>query len=422
MARRSSGSTRLAIEGGTPVRGKPFPARLLFAQAEKRAVMRLFDKAIKEGNQVLGYNGPEEEGYCKEFAKLLGGGYADGVNSGTNALYVALRALELEPFTEVIVPPISDPGGIMPVALCNCIPVPADAAPGSYNVGAEQIAERITRRTRAIVVAHISGLPCDMGPIMRLARSKGIPVIEDCAQTHGATYKGKPVGSLGDISVFSTMFGKHHASAGQGGLVFTRSEETYWRIRRCADRGKRFGLDPGDGNVVAALNCNMDELHSCIGRVQLAKLPKIVRKRRAIAQQIAAGCRESLKTVRVVEELPGCEGVYWFLFVRLALDRIRVDKAAFVAALAHEGIPVSADYWACPTRMEWHRKHRVFGTSGMPWSRPGQKRVRPPEYALPNIEATDACNFRISIHEGYTRKDASNIVSALRKVEKAYRK
>jgi len=422
MPGKSTRNEKLAIDGGPSVRKKGFPARFLFGKAEKQAAMALFDQAMVEGSHVLGYHGPQEEGYCKAFAKLLGGGFADGVNSGTSAVYVALRALELEPFTEVIVPAISDPGGVMPVVLANCIPVPADCAPDSYNVGAEQIARRLNKRTSAIIVAHIAGLPCDMGPIMKLARSRGIPVIEDCAQSHCGKYKGRPLGTIGDVSAFSTMFGKHHASAGQGGIVFTKSRRMYWRIRRYADRGKPFGLKGANGNVAASLNLNMDELHAAVGRVQVKKLPGIVRRRRRLAKSIAAGCRRYLKAISMTEELPGCEGVYWFLFFKVRLDMLKVDKATLVSALAYEGIPVSASYWACPTRQNWCVNRSVFGTSRMPWSSPSYKGNPDRKYALPNIEATDASHFRMSLHEGWTATEVSDVLAALRKVEKAYLK
>ena len=119
----------LAINGGRPIRTTPMPARHLFDEADKHAVVELFDRAIREGSHVLGYGGAQEEAYCQAFCEMMGGGYADGVNSGTNAVYVALRAMELEPYSEVIVPPVSDPGGIMPVVMCQLIPVPADCEP-----------------------------------------------------------------------------------------------------------------------------------------------------------------------------------------------------------------------------------------------------------------------------------------------------
>ena len=115
----------LAIDGGTPVRTEPMPSRGLFGEKEKQAVMNLFDEAMESGN-AFGYNGPHEAAYERAFCEYMGGGFADGVNSGTSAVFVALGALNLKPGTEVIVPPVSDPGGVMPVVMLNCIPVVAD--------------------------------------------------------------------------------------------------------------------------------------------------------------------------------------------------------------------------------------------------------------------------------------------------------
>ena len=417
----TSPSNALAIDGGPQVRTDPWPDRRLFGEEEKQAVTALFDEAMEKGNSVLGYNGPQEQGYCQEFAEMLGGGFADAVNSGTNAVYIALRALEPEPFTEVIVPAISDPGGVMPVCLCNCIPVPADCAPNSYNIGPEQIEQRLTDLTSAIIVAHIAGTPADMDPIMELARGRNLPVIEDCAQSHGATYKGKPLGSVGDLSTFSMMHGKHHATAGQGGLVFTRSEDLYWKVRRFADRGKPINMDNSNGNVVASLNCNMDELHSTIGRVQLRKLPEMVRSRRRIAAIVDEGCGTSLKAVRLMADPPGCESAYWFFFFRLDVDKLRVDKNTFVEALAAEGIPAAPSYRAIPVEMAWYRDRAVFGSSRLPWSSPLYKGDPDQKYPVPNAEAANESLFIMPMHENCTDREIQDTVDALKKVERAYR-
>ena len=107
----------------------------------------------------------------------------------------------------------------MPVPLLGCIPVPADADPRSYNTCAEAIARALTPRTRAVIVAHIGGDPVDMAPVLDLVRAHGLLLIEDCAQAHGALYRGRPVGTFGDLAVFSTMSGKHHCTGAQGGVV-----------------------------------------------------------------------------------------------------------------------------------------------------------------------------------------------------------
>ena len=413
----------LAIDGGPKAHPDPWPKRKLFGQEEKDAVMELFDRAIAEDSKVLGYDGPVERLYCEEFAEFLGGGFADGVNSGTNAVYVALRALEIPPFSEVIVPAISDPGGIMPVAMCNCIPIPADTNPHYYSIGAEQIEAKLTERTKAIIVAHIAGLPADMDPIMELARSRDLPVIEDCAQIHGAQYKGRMVGAIGDVSAFSTMFGKQHATGGQGGVVFAKTEEMYWRIRRYADRGKPHGLENRkDGNVLAAVNCSMDELHATLGRVQLKRLPTMNAKRRELAHDLAQQCKDRLRTIRLVEEPADCVGVYWFLLFDLDLDKIGVGRDQFAKALAAEGPPAGPGYRIVPTEMPWYQNGAYFAAGEMARSSGLNKSTMQTKFTFPNLDAMDAHRIAMLFDESWNKELVDVAVAAMEKVEKAYQK
>jgi perosamine synthetase len=324
----------LAIDGGTPVRTRPMPERGLFGAEEKAAVVALFDECISSGD-VFSYGGPQEEAYCAEFARFLGGGFADAVNSGTSAVYVALKALDVQPFTEVIVPALSDAGGLMPVPLLNCIPIVADARPGSYNVGPDEIEAVLSPRTSAILVAHLAGEAVEMDPVLELARSRGVPVIEDCAQSHGARYKGRLVGTLGTIGAFSTMSGKHHATGAQGGVVFTRDEALYWRARQASDRGKPFG-GLLEERRVASLNLNSNDLAATIGRVQLRKLPGIVGARRRVVEQIATGLRRS-EVVSPGWQPEGSEASYWFLRLHVDGSKIGVDPTTFARAVASAG-------------------------------------------------------------------------------------
>lgn len=412
---------RLAIHGGEKTRTMPWPKRHLFGEEERSAVVALFEKTITTG-EAFGYDGEEEEAYCRQFAEFLGGGYVDAVNSGTSAIYVALRMLEIEPFTEVIVPPITDPGGIMPVPLINCIPVAADSTPGTLNTGPEQIEARITKYTSAIIVAHIAGLPVDMDPLMEIARARNIPVIEDCAQAHGARYKGRYVGTIGDVGAFSTMSGKHHATGAQGGAVFTKDKNLYLRARQYSDRGKQFGI--GDwktpaSNVVCSLNLNLNDLAACIGRVQLRKLPGIIERRRRFALVLAEAC-QSLQSVSVDTGLSDTEGVFWFLFFKLNLHKLTVDKDTFVAALAAEGLPVSANYLHLFTMAPWYKNRAVFGKSGYPWTCPLYQGDPNQEYPVPNALAAHRLLFHMEMHENLTHQEVQDTVAALKKVEKKY--
>jgi perosamine synthetase len=411
--------SKLAIDGGEPIRKTPFPARHLFGEEEKAAAVAVFDRAIETGS-VFGYNGPEEQAYEQEFAAFLGGGYADMVSSGTSAIFVALGALRLELLSEVIVPPISDPGGVMPVPMLNCVPIVADAHPGSYNAGAEQIEEVISPRTRAIIVAHIAGEPADMDPILEVANAHGLPVIEDCAQAHGAQYKGQPVGTLGTISAFSTMSGKHHATGAQGGVVFTRDEDVLWEAKRFADRGKPFNTEYTT-NVRMGLNLNGNDLAAAIGRVQLRKLPDILARRRRFVDMLEEEM-EDLQTVRLGWIPEKGTGVYWFLRPHLDRSRLRVDKATFVRALAAEGIPCSLEYHAVQSDAKWFRERNTYGTSGYPWTDPRYTGDPNRTFSLPNCTEAIESHFHMSMHESYGAAEAHDIAAAIRKVENAYLK
>ncbi len=411
---------QLAINGGKPVRTEPLPNRGLIGEQEKAAAMAVFDQAIKSGD-AFGYNGKYEQEYEKAFAEYMGVGFADGVNSGTNAVFCALGGLQLDALSEVIVPPITDPGGVMPVLFTGCVPVFADSDPNTYNTNAEQIEKVITERTRAIIVAHIAGDPVDMDPIMELAEKYNLYVIEDCAQAHGATYKGRKVGTIGHIAAFSTMNGKHHCTGGQGGVVYSTDEKLYWQAKRFADRGKPFNIEGETGNVIAGINCNLNELSAAIGVEQLKKLPTILRNRRNVTQQIKEGLKDCY-AVSLGWEVPDTESARWFLKFKLDTDILNVDKETFCKALKAEieGFLVMPSYRHIHCEKPWFKNQAVFGKSGYPWQAPDYKGDRNPEFDMSNAAAVTDNHFNILFNENYGQKEAHDIVSAIKKIENKY--
>ena len=415
---------QLAIYGGEKAIQTPLAARHHFGAEEKAACNRVLDEAITAG-KAPGYGGPEKNMLCQEFAELLGGGYAECVNSGTGSVYVALRSLNLQPFTEVICPPVTDPGGMMPILMMGCIPVVADAALDSFNMSIEGVKKAYTPRTSAILVAHIAGEPCeDIEKICAFAKEKGIYVVEDCAQAHGTTYNGKPIGTFGDAAGFSMMFGKHTCVGGQGGLVWTKTEEAYYRARQSTDRGKPFGVEGSNGNVVASLNYNMDDMHAAIGRVQIQKMFLIAQKRR----QVVAALQEGLRDVPAFRFAPVSEKAkasYWFLRVLLNQDTVTVDKQTFCKALEAEGLPVVADYPATPYMYDWYQNSRVFGNSGYPWAAPeytGDKEKRYTLEDLPVAKQSLRDTFNLYLNESWTEANIAETVAAMKKVYEAYKK
>lgn len=411
----------LAINGGPKAVVKAPSQRFATDAREKAAVDALLDEAIRTGVNS-GYNGPQEEALGREFSELLGGGYADGVNGGTNAVYVALRAINPEPFSEVIVSAVTDPGGMMPIPMCNCIPAVADVAPDSYNTCAEEIEKLITPLTAAIIVPHIAGEPADMREIMALANRYGLPVIEDCAQAHFAKLDGKPVGTWGTYGAFSTMFGKHFNTGGQGGMVFTKDEDKYWKVRQVADRGKPFGLPAGSTNCIAAINCNLQELGAAIGRVQLTKLAAFGERRREVVRKLTAGFAE-IPSVKIPKLVDGAECVYWFWRLGVNLDGMDCTKDEYVAALSAEGVPLNPTYRAAlPSTSDWFKNRRAFGTHGFPWTSPEYKGTMNRDFEIPNALAVMDRQYNLSLNESWTDEDIANVLAAYRKVDAAFRK
>ncbi len=410
---------KLALHGGTPVRDTPFPPRAHIGPEEKEAAVAYLDQVLATGI-LRSYQGDEEEAYCAQFAEYLGGGYADAVSSGSAAIYVALLALQLEAFSEVIIGPFTDPGGIMPIPMQCMIPMIADSAPGSYNTGPEQIEALISPRTSAIIVPHVAGEPADIGGIMELARARGIPVIEDCAQAHGARYKGQLLGSFGDISAFSTMTGKHHSTAAQGGVVFTRDEALYHSVRRMADRGKPHFLPEGSTNMQATLNFNQTDFAAVVGQVQLRKLPDMVERRRAIVGQLIEGTAD-LEMITLPQTAPGIESSYWFLPVAFHPEHASCDKETFCESVRAEGLPVTDDYrTGVPHLQEWYTERRVFGSSGYPWTSPLYKGDPDREFHRPNVEAMLKSRFNMHFHESWGPQEVDDIIAVLHKVAAAY--
>ena len=412
-------SDKLALNGGEPIRKDPMPARGLFGEDEKAAAVAVFDDSIAAG-EAFGYNGPKEAEYEAAFSAFMGGGFADGVNSGSNALFVALGALRLDALSEVIVPPISDPGGVMPVLFQGCVPIAADAEPGTYNISASSIRDAVTERTRAVIVAHIAGELVDMDPVLDIAGEKGLYVIEDCAQAHGATYKGKTAGTLGHVAAFSTMSGKHHATGAQGGVFYTRDEKLHWEGRRFADRGKPFNLDNATANVVAGLNCNSNDLSAAIGIVQLAKLRSIVDSRRRFVTLLKDRLAGETQSVRLGKIVPESDPVYWFVRLRLDVEVVGIDKAMFCEALAAEGIPVTPSYRHIPVEMPWFRNQAVFGSTGFPWRCSDYAGEKNPVFDLPNAIAATEEHFNLNINERFNEREADDIVRAIKKIEACY--
>ena len=409
---------RLAIEGGEPVRKEPFPPRIQIGQEELEAVVNLMERCMREGGAFDRYGGTEVDAFEEEFAKYFGAKYATAVSSGTASIHSALGALRLNVGCEVISSPITDPGAVAPILFQNCIPVFADVDPETFNMDPKSLEERITPKTKAVIVAHIAGQPCDMDPIMEIAEEHNLTVIEDCSQAHDALYKGRKAGTIGHVGCFSLMSGKHITSGGQGGMMITDDEELYWNAKRFADRGKPFGTT-AEGNIFLGNNYRMTELEAAIGRVQLRKLPKIVEARRRFVARLEKEMKD-LETVRLGKVIEGAVSSYWFVFLRVYESRLKVTMEEFGRAVRAEGIPVGGKYDHLVYEKPWIRDRRTYGDSQCPWVCPFWGGTIKYEGSCPNARRAIDTHLVLPIHECYTDREAMDIAEALRKVESHY--
>jgi len=271
------------------------------------------------------------------------------------------------------------------------------------------------------VVAHIPGEPADVAGIVELARKHNIPVVEDCSQAHGAKLNGAFVGTFGDAAVFSTMYGKHHCTGPQGGVVFTRNEALYDVIRRASDRGKPFGLPEGATNVMATLNSNLGDLCAAVGRAQLKKLPWIVERRKELVAALAAGVKD-MGSVGMPGRLPGADPSYWWCRMAVNVEKLTCTGEQFREALAAEGVLMARADNIMPHTMDWYRRRRVFGSSGYPWACPLYEGDAEREFPCPNAHEALSRHINLKLMESWQDAEVADMLTAFRKVDEAFLK
>jgi dTDP-4-amino-4,6-dideoxygalactose transaminase len=241
-------------------------------------IREALDRILASQQFILG---PEGAALEQEVARLCGVAHGVGVASGTDALILALQACGVRAGDEVVVPPFTFVATGSAVTALGAKPVFADIHPSTYNIHPAQIERRVTPRTRAIVAVHLFGLAADMDPIVTFARSRRIPVIEDNAQSIGASYKGRRTGSLGDVACLSFYPTKNLGAYGDGGMLVTNSEEIASRLRSLRNHGQIAKYVSGE----AGWNSRLDELQAAILRVKLRHLPDWQRVRQAHAAE-----------------------------------------------------------------------------------------------------------------------------------------
>lgn len=354
----------------------------------------------------------------KEFADQVGVKYAQAVTSGTAAVHTAVGVIDPNPGDEIITTSITDFGTIIGILYQNAVPVFADIDPVTGNLDVNDVAAKITPRTKAIVLVHLFGNPGDLTPLIELARAHNLVVIEDCAQAQLAEYKGRSVGSWGDIGCFS--FGGKQMTTGDGGMVVTNRDDFSDRLKWFADKGNP--RQPVYEHNYLAPNYRMTDLQGAVGLAQLRKVGQVVAKKQWAANQLSEVISSepglSLQTV-----LPEARHSYWVYGFHMDPTRFRVPAEQFAAALQAEGVPANAPYLAYPIyKYPALAQKRTYGTSGFPWTSPDLARdIDYGSLSLPGSERFLETTIVIPMNPSYTEQDVEHFGIAIRKVAEHYR-
>lgn len=285
--------------------------------------------------------GPFVRQFEELFAERVGRQHGIAVANGSGALDIAVQALQLGPGDEVILPALTIISCAASVVRAGALPVLVDADPMTWNMNIDQVAEKITHKTKAIMVVHIYGLPVDMDPIIALAHKHGLKIIEDAAEMHGQTYKGKPCGSFGDISTFS-FYPNKHITTGEGGMLVCDDPLLAERCRGlrnlCFQAKKRFVHEE------LGWNYRMTNMQAALGVAQLERLDKFVEVKRTMGRKYTALLKNIRSLQLPLERVDYAENIYWVYGVVLD-DTIPSDAEGAMKRLAAASIGTRPFFW-----------------------------------------------------------------------------
>ena len=421
---------KLAIEGGEPVIKEPLPTWPWFDEETIKAVVDV----LRSGkvNYWTGKKGIEFE---EKFAKWCGAKYGISTSNGTSALHTALSALGIGPGDEVITVPYTFIATSFSVVQAGAIPVFADVKREDHCISPEDIEKKITERTKAIIPVHLYGNVCDMDEIMSIAKKHNLYVIEDAAEAHGAEYKGKKVGTIGDAGCFSFCQNKTFTTGGEGGMIVTNNEDVAWEARSFRDHGydvrKRMSLLEMEQSLPyvhrrVGFNYRMTEAQSVIGIKELEKIDTWNLPRRRRNAEILT---QALKDLPQILYLPvnteeKKNGFYVYPIV-LNLDKLNCDKNTFLNAVIAEGVYAWKEFWPQSYKEKAYVEHNGFGRFKFPFESKeytNPESVRYDKVFCPNCAWLEERTFVVHIWPTLKDEHMELIVKAIKKVARAYAK
>lgn len=375
----------------------PWPS---FTEEEAEAV-----KKVLLSNRVNYWTGNEGRGFEKDFATFASSEYAIALANGTVALDIALKALNIGPGDEVIVTPRTFMASVSCVVNAGAIPVFADVDLNSQNIEADGISKCISKKTKAVIVVHLAGMPADMDPIMGLAKENKFYVIEDCAQAHGAKYKGRSVGSIGHIGAWSFCQDKIMTTGGEGGMVTTNDQSLWSKMWSYKDHGKSwdavYGKEHAPGfrwvHESFGTNWRMTEMQATIGRLQLRKMKNWNETRRENARRLdkVASKHSIIRKIEVPTHFQHAEYKHYF-FVDPSQIADGWSRDRIIEEIVKLGVPCSQGI--CPEVY----LEKAFTNSNLQ-----------PQERLPNAKLLGETGFMMLVHPTLSNSDLEKSCDAL---------
>jgi len=326
---------KLAITGGEPSRKKRFDAWPIYTEKERQALEDVLTNHNWGGQPFPGKHG---DAFGKAFAKFHTAKYGQVVNTGTVAIQAALKAIDIRPGDEVIVPAYTWEGTVGPVLLVNAVPVFVDVDPDTYCLDAKLVEQAITPKTKAFLPVHLGMRFADLDVLVPLAAKHGIKIIEDCAHAHGGMWRGKGAGSIGDLGAFSFQSSKLITS-GEGGAVITNNLEYFERVQSYINTGRRSVTDQFHHRIIG-FNYRLGEFQAAVLGPQLERLPEQAKVRQSNMEYFESRLRGT-RGLGLLKPEPRITRLapYGYVLKYFAEQVKDIPRAAFVAALQLEGIP-----------------------------------------------------------------------------------
>lgn len=424
---------RLAINGGPPIRTKPWLGNFTTGAEEKLAAGRVLDRgylSLFEGSHTPDppfsfWGGPEVQELERHWCEYYGVQYAVSMNSATSGLYAAIGALGLGYGDEVIVSPYTMSACATCALVYGAIPIFADVSLDAGSLDPAAIEAHLSERTRAIVVVHQFGIPADMDPILAMARKHNLKIIEDCAQAHGARYRGKYVGTMGDIGVFSLNVNKT-IQVGEGAVCTTNDEELRYRLALIRNHGEAV-VGPADyeeiDNIIG-FNYRLTEIAAAMAVEQLKKLAAL----NAVRVDYINFLNRSLSTYDFLQTPPPCphgpgcrecQSTYYVYPLRYLPERLGCKRADFLKVINAEGLQFYQGYVKPLYLQPLYQRKQAF-KHGYPFAAPENQGIETNYYlgACPNAEKLYFEQMLINEHvrSPHTLDDMKDIVKCFDKV------